>query len=127
MGLPARQGGGLARTLPCGRLTRTSSGRFQMAKVAWVTGAGSGIGEAAALALAEMGMVVVLTGRTKAKLDAVAARKGIAHRVEDGLDRELGVALGQLAKAFGKDGNEVGAGHGGRLENEQARWRWAER
>ncbi len=45
-----------------------------MAKVAWVTGAGSGIGEAAALALAEMGMIVVLTGRTKAKLDSVAAR-----------------------------------------------------
>ena len=54
-----------------------------MAKVAWVTGAGSGIGEAAAVALAEMGMVVVLTGRTKAKLDAVAARikgmGGTAH------------------------------------------------
>lgn len=54
-----------------------------MAKVAWVTGAGSGIGEAAALALAEMGMILVLTGRTKAKLDAVAARiksmGGVAH------------------------------------------------
>jgi NADP-dependent 3-hydroxy acid dehydrogenase YdfG len=54
-----------------------------MSKVAWVTGAGSGIGEAAAVALAEMGMIVVLTGRTKAKLDAVAARikamGGIAH------------------------------------------------
>ncbi|MBX9749164.1 MAG: SDR family NAD(P)-dependent oxidoreductase [Roseococcus sp.] len=54
-----------------------------MEKVAWVTGAGSGIGEAAALALAEMGMVIVLTGRTKAKLDAVAARikaaGGTAH------------------------------------------------
>jgi len=54
-----------------------------MAKVAWVTGAGSGIGEAAAVALAEMGMVVVLTGRTKSKLDQVAARiktaGGAAH------------------------------------------------
>ncbi|MBS7790509.1 SDR family oxidoreductase [Roseococcus sp. SDR] len=54
-----------------------------MTKVAWVTGAGSGIGEAAAIALAEMGMIVVLTGRTKAKLDAVAARikamGGTAH------------------------------------------------
>ncbi|WPB84086.1 SDR family oxidoreductase [Sediminicoccus rosea] len=54
-----------------------------MTKVAWVTGAGSGIGEAAAVALAEMGMTVVLTGRTKAKLDAVAARikaiGGTAH------------------------------------------------
>ena len=54
-----------------------------MTKVAWVTGAGSGIGEAAAIALAEIGMTVVLTGRTKAKLDAVAARikgmGGTAH------------------------------------------------
>lgn len=54
-----------------------------MSKVAWVTGAGSGIGEAAAVALAEMGMTVVLTGRTKAKLDAVAGRikamGGTAH------------------------------------------------
>lgn len=43
-------------------------------KVAWVTGAGSGIGESAALALAEEGAAVVLTGRTREKLDAVAAR-----------------------------------------------------
>ena len=35
-----------------------------------------------------------------ADLDAVAAREGVAHRVEDGLDGKLGVALGQLAKAF---------------------------
>lgn len=52
-------------------------------KVAWVTGAGSGIGEAAALALAEEGAEVVLTGRTKSKLDAVAAaikaKGGKAH------------------------------------------------
>lgn len=45
-----------------------------MKKVAWVTGAGSGIGEAAAIALAEEGMILVITGRTKTKLDAVAAR-----------------------------------------------------
>ena len=54
-----------------------------MKKIAWVTGAGSGIGEAAAIALAEEGMAIVLTGRTKSKLDAVAARikamGGTAH------------------------------------------------
>lgn len=44
-----------------------------MKKVAWITGAGSGIGEAAAIALAEDGTTVVLTGRTKEKLEAVAA------------------------------------------------------
>jgi NADP-dependent 3-hydroxy acid dehydrogenase YdfG len=43
-------------------------------KVAWVTGAGSGIGEAAALALAAEGAALVLTGRRAAPLEAVAAR-----------------------------------------------------
>jgi NAD(P)-dependent dehydrogenase (short-subunit alcohol dehydrogenase family) len=41
-------------------------------KVALVTGAGSGIGKATALALAEAGYAVVLTGRRKASLQAVA-------------------------------------------------------
>ena len=35
-------------------------------KIAWVTGAGTGIGEAAALALAEEGATVILTGRRRA-------------------------------------------------------------
>lgn len=52
-------------------------------KVAWVTGAGSGIGEAAALTLAEEGATVVLTGRRGEPLEAVAARirgnRGTAH------------------------------------------------
>jgi NADP-dependent 3-hydroxy acid dehydrogenase YdfG len=43
-------------------------------KVAWVTGAGSGIGEAGAIALARDGATVVLTGRRRELLDAVAAR-----------------------------------------------------
>lgn len=45
-------------------------------RVAWITGAGTGIGEAAALALAEAGMTVVLSGRRQDKLDAVAGRIG---------------------------------------------------
>jgi NADP-dependent 3-hydroxy acid dehydrogenase YdfG len=51
-------------------------------KIAWVTGAGSGIGEAAALSLAEAGATVVLTGRRREPLDAVAQRidqSGAAH------------------------------------------------
>ncbi len=52
-------------------------------KIAWVTGAGSGIGEAAALALADEGAAIVLTGRRRAPLEAVAARitaaGGTAH------------------------------------------------
>jgi NAD(P)-dependent dehydrogenase (short-subunit alcohol dehydrogenase family) len=43
-------------------------------KVAWVTGAGSGIGEAVALMLAEEGATVVLTGRRREPLEAVFAR-----------------------------------------------------
>ena len=43
-------------------------------KVAWVTGAGSGIGEAGAIALAREGATVILTGRRKEPLEAVAAR-----------------------------------------------------
>src|SRR5579872_3428070 len=46
-------------------------------KIAWVTGAGSGIGAAAAAALAEAGATVVLTGRRRPPLEAVAA--GIAQ------------------------------------------------
>jgi NADP-dependent 3-hydroxy acid dehydrogenase YdfG len=51
-------------------------------KIAWVTGAGSGIGEAAALSLAEAGATVVLTGRRREPLDDVARRineTGVAH------------------------------------------------
>jgi len=43
-------------------------------KVAWVTGAGSGIGEAAALALARAGCAVALSGRRREPLQAVADR-----------------------------------------------------
>jgi NADP-dependent 3-hydroxy acid dehydrogenase YdfG len=41
-------------------------------KVAWITGAGSGIGEAAAMALAHEGCAVVLSGRRREPLQAVA-------------------------------------------------------
>jgi NADP-dependent 3-hydroxy acid dehydrogenase YdfG len=52
-------------------------------KVAWVTGAGSGIGESAATALAAAGATVVLSGRREAPLEkvrsAIAAKGGRAH------------------------------------------------
>jgi NAD(P)-dependent dehydrogenase (short-subunit alcohol dehydrogenase family) len=52
-------------------------------KVAWVTGGGSGIGEAAALALAAEGAAIVLTGRRREPLETVAERirdaGGTAH------------------------------------------------
>jgi NADP-dependent 3-hydroxy acid dehydrogenase YdfG len=43
-------------------------------KVAWVTGAGSGIGEAAALALAREGAALALSGRRREALQQVADR-----------------------------------------------------
>ncbi len=51
-------------------------------KIAWVTGAGTGIGEAAALALAQAGATVILTGRRHGPLQDVARRinqTGTAH------------------------------------------------
>ena len=43
-------------------------------KIAWVTGAGSGIGEAAAIALANEGAIIVLTGRRAENLENTAAQ-----------------------------------------------------
>jgi NADP-dependent 3-hydroxy acid dehydrogenase YdfG len=56
-------------------------------KIAWVTGAGTGIGEAAAIALAEAGATIILTGRRPEPLQGVAARitqKGGAADVQPG-------------------------------------------
>jgi NADP-dependent 3-hydroxy acid dehydrogenase YdfG len=50
-------------------------------KVAWITGAGTGIGEAAAYALADAGMRVILSGRRADKLNQVAGKIGAAATV----------------------------------------------
>lgn len=51
-------------------------------KVAWITGAGTGIGEGGAIALAEAGMQVVLSGRRREKLEEVASRCAGEPRIE---------------------------------------------
>ena len=70
-------------------------------KIAWVTGAGSGIGEAAALALADEGATVILTGRTASKLERVAQRipQGGAHVVPADLtDKEQVARVGEYIR-----------------------------
>jgi NADP-dependent 3-hydroxy acid dehydrogenase YdfG len=76
-------------------------------EIAWVTGAGSGIGEAAALALAAEGAKVVLTGRRAGPLEDV--QKRIASK---GGTAE--VRAGDLTKAATVDriAAEIKAAHG---------------
>ena len=71
-------------------------------QVAWVTGAGTGIGEAAAERLAGAGCAVILTGRRKEPLDAVAARIAAAGGTAvvepgDASDRPTMMAIGARA------------------------------
>jgi NADP-dependent 3-hydroxy acid dehydrogenase YdfG len=72
-------------------------------KIAWVTGAGTGIGEAAALALAEEGATVILTGRRPAPLESVARRinqTGKAHvQAADMTDSAQVQKVGEYIKA----------------------------
>jgi NADP-dependent 3-hydroxy acid dehydrogenase YdfG len=74
-------------------------------KVAWVTGAGSGIGEAAALRLAGEGAVVALTGRRRDPLQSVAdriAKAGGKALVASGDLGELETA-GRIAAVIAKE------------------------
>jgi NADP-dependent 3-hydroxy acid dehydrogenase YdfG len=76
-------------------------------KIAWVTGAGSGIGEAAALALADEGATVILTGRRREPLEDVARRinqTGVAHvQPADLTDKAQVAGVGEYIKAtFGR-------------------------
>ena len=73
-------------------------------KVAWVTGAGSGIGQAAAIALAKEGATVVLTGRRKAPLAETAAtikKAGGKADIQAG-DLMKAASVTKIAKAIDK-------------------------
>ncbi|KAB0641060.1 SDR family oxidoreductase [Burkholderia latens] len=73
-----------------------------------VTGAGSGIGRAAAVALAHAGFTVALIGRHEASLretkDAIAAAGGEAHVLPADVTDEASVdhAFAQIARQFGR-------------------------
>lgn len=77
-------------------------------KVAWITGAGSGIGEATAHAMAKEGAIVALTGRRKEPLDAVAhaiEKAGGKALVEPGdvMDKAMAPAVvARIVKAAGR-------------------------
>jgi NAD(P)-dependent dehydrogenase (short-subunit alcohol dehydrogenase family) len=72
-------------------------------RVAIVTGGGTGIGRATALAFADAGARVLVTGRRVAPLDAVAAaREGIEAHVADVSDPET--AAGTVAAAVDRWG-----------------------
>jgi NAD(P)-dependent dehydrogenase (short-subunit alcohol dehydrogenase family) len=75
------------------------------ARSAIVTGGGSGVGRAAALALAEAGWQVTIAGRRRAPLDAVAAESGgaILAQACDVTDEESVRALfAAAAERFGR-------------------------
>jgi len=79
-------------------------------RIAWITGAGSGIGRAAALALAQAGHVVALSGRRANALQAVArqvaAQGGTAHSFV--LDVTDGEAVAATFTAVERDVGPVG-------------------
>lgn len=85
-----------------------------MTRIALVTGAGSGIGRAAALALASAGFTVVVAGRRLAPLEAVAGEAGrgalpLACDVRDAasvatLFATIGARFGRLDLLFNNAG-----------------------
>ena len=85
------------------------TGQAELAgKVAWVTGAGTGVGESAALLLAQAGAKVILTGRRKELLEQVATtitQNGGTAVVEAGdlMDHETAPAIaGRIDQTFGR-------------------------
>jgi NADP-dependent 3-hydroxy acid dehydrogenase YdfG len=75
-------------------------------KIAWVTGAGSGIGEAGAVALAAEGATVILSGRRKDALEAVAERinaSGKGKAIARPADVTKAVAVGKVVEAIGSE------------------------
>jgi NAD(P)-dependent dehydrogenase (short-subunit alcohol dehydrogenase family) len=77
-------------------------------KVALVTGASSGIGEAAALALAQAGAVVAVSGRRRERLDGLVAQiqsaggKGLALQCDVSVEADATKAVQDTVAAWGR-------------------------
>jgi NADP-dependent 3-hydroxy acid dehydrogenase YdfG len=77
-------------------------------KAVWITGAGSGIGEAAALALSREGCTVALTGRRREPLEKVAAEisktggKALVADGDLGAQETAGRIAAEIVKEFGR-------------------------
>ncbi len=73
-------------------------GRDLKGKVAWITGAGTGMGQAAAVSLARAGMQLVLSGRRATKLEETAGlvREVGAEAVIEALDITDAEAVAQV-------------------------------
>ena len=67
-------------------------------QVAWITGAGTGIGESAAIKLAEAGCKVVLSGRRKDVLENVASQigNGVSIKPLDVADKEAVINTAEM-------------------------------
>lgn len=100
-----------------------------MQKVAAITGAGSGIGRAAAVALAANGFQVVALGRRKAPLDDTIALigGGIALPMDVVDPQSIAAAFAEIERAYGRLDllfNNAGCGAPGRIhELELDAWR----
>lgn len=83
------------------------AGRFE-GQVAWITGGGSGIGRALALAFADEGADVVVSGRRQDKIDAVAqavterGRRGLAVCCDVTDEASLAAAVEQIVAELGR-------------------------
>jgi NADP-dependent 3-hydroxy acid dehydrogenase YdfG len=77
-------------------------------QVAWVTGAGTGIGEAGAIKLAEAGCKVVLSGRRHGPLEAVAAKIEAAggevmiEPLDVSNQPDVAAVIGRIKERFGR-------------------------
>ena len=69
-------------------------------QVAWITGAGTGIGESAAIKLAEAGCKVVLSGRRKDVLENVASQigNGVSINPLDVADKEAVINTAETSR-----------------------------